>query len=354
MFCVYKARMNSKYVTLKTPRHPDAMLHDMLLREYELSNTLSHPAIVTTLAFSDATPCGTAIIREYVEGVTLADYLEREPTIKERDAIVHDMLDAVAYLHRRGISHNDLKPENIIIGRGSSVHIIDFGLSLSDDSAYRGCVGGTPEFTAPEVLRDGTVEGNSSDIYSLGALVAYIYDNKRYNSIVRCAMNIAPEQRYSSVDELRTAMRRDNTKRQLLRVVPITALVAIAILLLLVVGGRDDDGGVKDEQLMPIAEIEQLETLFDSMDSIVRGEQHIEFVIARIAYYRIEAQRIMDGARVYDAPYRDSVERYFARRLRALEDGYSRLPSITTLPEDEYTRALQEIEDITNGYIDLL
>jgi len=359
MFCVYKARMNSKYVTLKTPRQPDSMLRDMLLREYELSHTLSHPSIVTTLAFSDTTPCGTAIIREYIEGVTLDEYLTEPSSKQELRTIERELLDAVDYLHRRGISHNDLKPENIIIGRECSVHIIDFGLSLSDDSAYRGCVGGTPEFTAPEVLAHGAVAGNASDIYSVGALLKYMYGGKRHARIAKRAMSLDPECRYHSIAQMRQAMRRESIRRGVLIALPLIAVMA-AIVFAVTLGDSSNSSSEEREQVVngdtatTLPEVARLEELFDTMDSIALGEQYRELAVTKTVPYRMEAQRIFDDSQERDAPHRESIERYFAQRQRALDERYTHMPSITILSGDEYTQALQQIEDIANSYGEML
>lgn len=359
MFRVYKARMNSKYVTLKTPRQTDSMLRDMLLREYELSHTLSHPGIVTTLAFSDTTPCGAAIIREYIEGATLDEYLAERRSKQELRTIERELLDAVDYLHRRGISHNDLKPENIIIGRECTVHIIDFGLSLSDDSAYRGCVGGTPEFTAPEVLAHGAVAGNASDIYSVGALLKYMYGGKRHVRIAKRAMSLDPECRYHSIAQMRQAMRRESIRRGVLIALPLIAVMA-AIVFAVTLGDSSNSSSEEREQVvngdttMTLPEVARLEGLFDTMDSIAHGEQYRELAVTKTVPYRMEAQRIFDETGDYDAPLHDSIDRYFAQRLNALEEYYRDMPSIATLSEEEYTQALQQIEDIANSYGEML
>ena len=364
MFRVYKARMNSKYVTLKTPRQPDSMLRDMLLREYELSHTLSHPSIVTTLTFSDTTPCGTAIIREYIEGVTLDEYLAEPSSKQELRTIERELLDAVDYLHRRGISHNDLKPENIIIGRECSVHIIDFGLSLSDDSAYRGCVGGTPKFTAPEVLAHGAVAGNASDIYSVGALLKYIHGGKHHVRTIKRAMSLDPECRFHSIAQMRQAMRRESIMHILLIALPlvVAAIVLVATMLADRQDGASETVGYEPQTSLAadsiadesLPEIARLKELFDTMDSITRKEQYIELAVTKNTPYWMEVQGIVDGAKGYDAPLRDSIERYFAQRQRALEERYTHMPSITTLSEDEYTHALQQIDDIANSYGEML
>jgi tRNA A-37 threonylcarbamoyl transferase component Bud32 len=346
MFRVYKARMNSKYVTLKTPRHPDAMLRDMLLREYDLSKTLSHTSIVTTLAFSDTTPCGTAIIREYIEGITLDKYLAQRVSNSELRTIESELLDAVGYLHRRGISHNDLKPENIIISRGCSVRIIDFGLSLSDDSAYEGCVGGTPEFTAPEVLADGAVMGNASDIYSVGALLKLIYGGKRYTHVVKRAMSHDPECRYHSIEEMRKAMRRHNYGRAICRYVLAPAMIVAAITLALRhdnISSSSNSRGESLDSAMPSVVAEDSATqhsaatstvdrYFDAARRKICEERYMEFAFAWRDSY---VQLVVNHISTLSGDERAAAESRFAEWIPKLDSLGLALPRLGDLPDTE-------------------
>ena len=75
VFSLFKARYGTKYVILKTTHIHDAMHSEILRREYEMGKTLSHACIVSTLAFEENTPVGPAIVLEYIEGVTLGEYL---------------------------------------------------------------------------------------------------------------------------------------------------------------------------------------------------------------------------------------------------------------------------------------
>lgn len=170
--------MGSKYVILKTPASSDAMSADMLRREYELSVRLSHPCIVSVTGFEQDTPAGPAIVMEYIDGVTLEEFCSKafEPSKDRLKAVLQDILDVVDYLHHRGIIHNDLKHDNIIVTGNGAARIIDFGLSASSDSIYRGCIGGTIGFSAPEILSGSGPSMTTSDIYSIG---------RRYQNIVR-------------------------------------------------------------------------------------------------------------------------------------------------------------------------
>ena len=151
MFRIHKARRGTKYIILKSAVRNDAMTTEFLRREYELGSTLSHSCIVTTLGFEEDTPAGPALILEYVEGQSLDEFLSCGPSDSAKDCIIDDILDGVDYLHHRGVLHNDIKPSNIVVNPHGAARIIDFGLSISDDSVYKGCMGGSPGYSAPEI-----------------------------------------------------------------------------------------------------------------------------------------------------------------------------------------------------------
>ena len=152
MFRIHKARRGTKYIILKSAVHKDAMTTEFLRREYELGCTLSHSCIVTTLGFEEDTPVGPALILEYIEGVSLDEYIATHPTDSAADRIIDDILDGTDYLHHRGVLHNDIKPSNIIVNPHGAARIIDFGLSITDDSIYKGCMGGSHGYSAPEIM----------------------------------------------------------------------------------------------------------------------------------------------------------------------------------------------------------
>ena len=200
VFRLFKARYGTKYVILKTTHIQDAMHSEILRREYEIGKTLSHACIVSTLAFEENTPVGPAIVLEYIDGVTLGEYKSAIP-----EHLLHDILDGVDYLHHRGILHNDLKPDNILINKLGNARIIDFGLSSSYDSIYTGVIGGSEGFTAPEILQGEGYAGASSDIYSLGLIIQLLFGNKYQKIVKKCTM-LKPEARYQSIGELKRAL----------------------------------------------------------------------------------------------------------------------------------------------------
>ena len=203
------------------------MHSEILRREYEMGKTLSHACIVSTLAFEENTPVGTAIVLEYIDGVTLGEYDSPVP-----EHLLHDILDGVDYLHHRGILHNDIKPDNILINKLGHARIIDFGLSSSYDSIYTGVIGGSEGFTAPEILHHPVTElvevperyKASSDIYSLGLIIQLLFGNKYQKIVKKCTM-LKPEARYQSIGELKRAL-------FLKRTLPWTVCASILVLII--------------------------------------------------------------------------------------------------------------------------
>lgn len=228
-FCVLKGREGSKFVTLKVASTPDGMHTELLRREYEIARTLYHSNIVTTLHFTELPEVGAAIVMEYIEGVTLDIFLATNPSRFQRKVVLNDILRGVDYLHHRGILHNDLKPANIIITRHGTARIIDFGLSASDDGVWSGCVGGSDNFSAPEVLNGRGAKDAASDIFSVGRIIEKLFGGKRYRRIVRRCTNPYPRLRYTSVEELRFAISRHNNRPLFVVVMSLVAAISLAI-----------------------------------------------------------------------------------------------------------------------------
>lgn len=205
MFRIHKARRGTKHIILKSAVHKDAMTTEFLRREYELGSTLSHSCIVTTLGFEEDTPAGPALVLEYVEGVSLEEYIATHPTDSATDRIIDDILDGADYLHHRGVLHNDIKPSNIVVNPHGAARIIDFGLSLSDDSVYKGCMGGSQGYSAPEIMAGKGPAGAASDIYSIGLLIRQMSGRKYRRIIDRCCRQ-NPSERYQSIPALKRAI----------------------------------------------------------------------------------------------------------------------------------------------------
>lgn len=158
------------------------------------------------LGFEEDTPAGPALVLEYIEeGISFDEYIAMRPTDSAIDRIIDDILDGTDYLHHRGVLHNDIKPSNIVVNPHGAARIIDFGLSISDDSVYKGCIGGSQGHSAPEIMAGKDPAGAASDIYSIGLLIRQMSGRKYRRIIDRCCRQ-SPAERYQSIPALKRAI----------------------------------------------------------------------------------------------------------------------------------------------------
>ena len=227
---LYRVRKAGKYFMIKTPKDNSGRSLAMLQREYELSIGLQHPNVVNVFTYEPSTVVGAGIVMEYVDGRTLEQFLAENPTPSMRCRAFEQLLQAVAYIHRRGLVHNDIKPENILITRtDNDVKLIDFGLSDSDAYYLARTIGCTKAYASPELLaRDKEIDARS-DIYSLGVVMKDIFGN-RYSRISSRCLNSQKEKRYASAEELLSAFKHRNTPLKL----SIAILTAMFLMLPLV------------------------------------------------------------------------------------------------------------------------
>lgn len=74
-------------------------------------------------------------MQEWIDGQTLGEWLHTKPSKANRERVLNQLMDALEYIHGRQLVHRDLKSDNILITRnGTNVKLIDFGLSLTDDT----------------------------------------------------------------------------------------------------------------------------------------------------------------------------------------------------------------------------
>lgn len=212
---VAKAKRYGRWWLLKGLRQEVAAeqrYQQMLRKELEIMMQLQHPTIVTAVGLEDVDGLGTCIVMEYVEGVTLSEWLKEHHRLQTRRSVARELTDAVAYLHSKGIVHRDLKPQNILItANGNNVKVIDFGLADSDSYAVLKQPAGTHGYMAPEQTQASKPDVRN-DIYSLGIILKQMKLGLGFRRIIsRCTSPI--HQRYQSVNELRRDC--ENEKRRL-------------------------------------------------------------------------------------------------------------------------------------------
>jgi serine/threonine-protein kinase len=164
-------------VKVLPPEFGAAVSVERFRREIQLAASLQHPHIVPLLTAGEA---GGLLYytMPFIEGETLRTRLARERRLEVPSAtrILRDVLDALAYAHRRGIVHRDIKPENVLLVDDHAL-VTDFGVSKALTQASgsaalttAGVALGTPAYMAPEQAAGDPTADHRTDIYAAGIL----------------------------------------------------------------------------------------------------------------------------------------------------------------------------------------
>ncbi len=169
--------VDNKVIAIKILKKEFAESEEFLRRfrnESKAIAVLSHPNIVKIydVGFSDKIQF---IIMEYIDGITLKEYIENERVLSWKDAVhfVTQILRALQHAHERGIVHRDIKPQNIMMFTDGTIKVMDFGIAkfareegkTATDQAI-----GTVHYISPEQAR-GDVTDAKSDLYSVGVML---------------------------------------------------------------------------------------------------------------------------------------------------------------------------------------
>jgi serine/threonine protein kinase len=162
----------------------DSAYIEMFLREARAAAHLTHPNIVTVY---DSGCVGDDIyyfIMEHIEGRDLAVIQEGVGVLPVTDAVEYarQAASALAYAHKKGIIHRDVKPENLLLTDNGVIKVADLGLAKyqgSQDGAMTqdGVVLGSPFYISPERLKSTDLDARA-DIYSLGASLYHLVTGK--------------------------------------------------------------------------------------------------------------------------------------------------------------------------------
>ncbi|WP_434995857.1 serine/threonine-protein kinase [Arthrobacter sp. Ld5] len=162
------------------PEHADdPALVERFVRERSVLLGLQDPSIVSV---RDMVVEGArlAIVMDYVAGGSLREVVREAGTLRPADAleVAAEVLDALAFAHARGVTHRDIKPDNVLLARPwaawapGDVRVSDFGISDVVGERIRQTTGliGTPQYMPPELISQGR-SGPPGDVYSAGVLL---------------------------------------------------------------------------------------------------------------------------------------------------------------------------------------
>ena len=203
---------------LKEEYRNQTIYQTFLQKEYDILCQMQHPMVVSAFSYESIKEYGDCIVMEWIEGITLKQWLQSPHPLSERRKMADLLLEAVAYVHSRQTEHRDLKPSNVMVTNdGHHLKLIDFGLSDTKSYAILKEDAGTKGYMAPD---------GPSDIYSLGIILRELRLGWFTRPVIRRCL--APrQQRTSDVATLRKALHRCwQWPRRILAVLLAVALLA--------------------------------------------------------------------------------------------------------------------------------
>jgi serine/threonine protein kinase len=198
----------------------------LLRKEFELLVTLDSESVVRVWDIEENSATGLCIVMEYIQGVTLSGHLESQ-RLKDSDklALAIQLAEALSYIHSCGISHRDLKPDNIIvIPERKRLKLIDFGLGDGSDFITYKQSGGTRTYGAPEQINDCCGDSRS-DVYSFGIILREL---GIANAIAKKCLRVNPDDR-PTIDQVTKSLKRKQSRVQKYALSAVAAITLLSL-----------------------------------------------------------------------------------------------------------------------------
>ena len=231
---IFTANNNGKKVIVKALKEVcanDATCKESLRQEYETTSILDNKYIRKALDFVQIEGLGDCIIFEYIEGKSLAEHV-RVGTLSEKQVkgVLAEVCDALYYLHRNGIVHCNLNPDNIMVTAADCrAKLIDLGIPETKQDADRELLIKEMEFVAPEIIKGEDIDSRA-DIYSIGKIMEFIGErniSKQFGTIATHCTQFSREQRFDSISDVRSAITKGHS---------FVKLIIAAVVLLILAG----------------------------------------------------------------------------------------------------------------------
>ncbi|CAJ0956688.1 unnamed protein product, partial [Mesorhabditis belari] len=177
---------------------PQHVAEKFLTRELDVTRKVRHPHLLKCLLINSSSPSKIVIVSEYCARGTLLQMILTEGNIKETPTgarLFRQLIEAVQYLHARGVIHRDIKLENIFLDANGDLKLGDFGFSRQFEKGQRStsfC--GTRPYSAPQVVTYQPYDGYAADWYSVGiVLYTMIVGNWPKEPKLNVALNFPPD-----------------------------------------------------------------------------------------------------------------------------------------------------------------
>ena len=230
---IFTANNHGKKVivkALKAECADDAACKASLRQEYETTSMLDNKYIRKALDFTNIEGLGDCIIFEYVDGKSLAEHV-RVGTLSEKQvkSILTEVCDGLNFLHRNGLVHCNLNPENVMVSANDGhVKLIDIGVPETKQDADRELLIKEMEFVAPEIIK-GEDFDSRADIYSIGKIMEFIGErniSKQFHAAATHCTQFSKEQRFDTISDVRSAISKGHSFVKIIILVVVAAIVA--------------------------------------------------------------------------------------------------------------------------------
>src|SRR5574341_225231 len=177
VFKAYHASLD-RYVALKA-LHPalntDQSFAARFQREARVVARLEHPNIVPVYDYAEH-ETRPNLVMKFIEGDTLKAHMDQGPLSSEEiSKIVEAVGAALAYAHRQGVLHRDVKPSNVLLATDGNIYLADFGLARmaqsGESTLSSDMVMGTPQYISPEQAMGKNDLDQRTDLYSFGVML---------------------------------------------------------------------------------------------------------------------------------------------------------------------------------------
>ena len=337
-------------IKLLNPELSSALGPERFRQEITLTANLQHPNILP-LFDSGAAEGRLWYAMPYVQGESLRKRLDREGALSPSEAgrLAEEVADALAYAHRAGIIHRDVKPANVLLSGGHAL-LADFGIahaaSVSGDRTLTGTgmVLGTPTYMSPEQALGTGGLTPSSDVYALGCVLYEMLTGQplvsgaspgvvlaqkldvgtaisgvpaKLTEVVRRAVSLDPSQRYQTAEAFGAAIadalaletaagravQRSARRGRMAAVLATAAMIVVIGLALLAIQARSRRVGAMRslEEVQRLVEARDFETAFQlaqQVGKVIPDDPGLAAVWPRISYRR-SITTDPRGARVY-------------------------------------------------------